>query len=146
MTELRENRESEIQVQGDQSFFFLTPSRLVPEGSCSPLHGSLAALSSGEKTKENLWDQGSNWFAILPKVAKISFFQTITYFTIFNSILQLKIIWPKSSTVVNRKSLLHYLTIMLELPHNYPDWLLDTLPNGTNDIQILDFFGDEFLK
>ena len=27
--------------------------------SCSPLHGSLAALSYGEKIKENLWDQGT---------------------------------------------------------------------------------------
>lgn len=65
-----------------------------------------------------------------PRSPKSLFFQTITYFTIFNSILQLKIIWPKGSMVVNRslnrlfdwKPLLNYLTITLELPHNYPDF------------------------
>jgi len=53
--------ESEIQVQGNQRFFFLAASRLV----FSPLRGSLAALPQlsrssliRRKIKKNLWDQG----------------------------------------------------------------------------------------
>lgn len=85
-----------------------------------------------------------------PRSPKSLFSKQLPTSLSLNSILQLNIILSKRSTVVNRsnrlfdrKPLLHYLTITLQLPHNYPDWLLDTLPNGTNDIQIFDFFGDE---
>ena len=44
--------ESEIQVQGNQGFFFLAASRLV----------LAASRLSHWKKKENLWDQG-NWFS-----------------------------------------------------------------------------------